>query len=149
MKEYLGEDALSFFKEQKLGVFSSIDAEGNPHGAAVYYVVGDDGSFYFISPAETQKSLNIEKENKVAFTVTNEKKMMTGQLKGIATKEEDLVLEILEKLAKKLSDKTPEMMGRLPLFDFKNQGKTVVRIRPEEMIVREFTEALVEEKFSS
>lgn len=64
------------------GVLSTSGADGQPHGAVVYYLPESDLSLYFVTKEETQKYKNIQQNKHVAFVVYDEKTQATLQIHG-------------------------------------------------------------------
>lgn len=81
--------ALTFLKEHDLATLSTADKENKVYGAAIYYMVDDDGVIYFVTKSETRKYLNITAHNQVALTIYDAGKMQTLQLQGLAKVEND------------------------------------------------------------
>lgn len=69
---------------QHLGVLSTVNEEGHPQSASMYYVFGDDLALYFVTREGSRKYLNILKNPHVSFVVTREHPAHTLQFEGVA-----------------------------------------------------------------
>lgn len=83
-KQELMNDAKEFLQEQNVAVLSTVDKEGQPHGATIFYYLSDDDdfSFYFFTKDLTKKFDNLDKNNRVALTVFTEKDPVIVQVQG-------------------------------------------------------------------
>lgn len=68
--------------DQPLGVISTINEQGNPQSASVYYVSGENLNIFFVTRSQSRKYKNIQKNSHVAFTITREHPPTTIQLEG-------------------------------------------------------------------
>lgn len=82
--EGLDEQAITFLRKHEIGVLSTIDRMGNPHGAAIYYRIDSQNSIYMITKASTQKARDMFTNQQVAFTVFDAHTAETVQLSGQA-----------------------------------------------------------------
>lgn len=93
--------------ENKYLCLSTSDIEGNPWASPLVYVRDADYNFYFLSHTLSRHCKNIEKNNKVAFSVFNSKQNVGiafwVQASGIATQIQDIPLEIKETLFKEVA----------------------------------------------
>lgn len=71
------------------GVLATVDTEGNPHAATVYFTVDDDFFITFATKTETQKYKNMENNNHVAFVCSNEEVQTAVQITGQVEKVTD------------------------------------------------------------
>lgn len=85
----LSQDAKIFLETHDLGVLSTIDRQGNVHGAAVYYVLGDDHQIFIATKSETHKAQDILIYHQVAFTIFDVATMRELQISGTARREVD------------------------------------------------------------
>lgn len=140
-KQYI----LSFLKNKRLATLSTVNKEGLPNAAPIYFIVDDKFNFFFVTPIKTQKNINLEFQNNAVLTITDEEKKETVQVRGKAFRKDELLIETLAKLADKLNHKL-EFTISLPLLKHKNQSKTVIKIEPEEIRMRRYSEKKLEEK---
>lgn len=82
----VSDSGLQFLLANELGVLSSVNRDGNVHGAAVYYTVAND-FIYVLTRAGTKKAHNILAHNQVGLTVYDEANLKTLHLQGIAEAE--------------------------------------------------------------
>ncbi len=75
-----------WLKEQPLGVLSTLDETGAPHGSTVAFSVTEYGDILIGTRDDSRKSEYIDRDNRVAFTVTDSERRITVQLQGIARK---------------------------------------------------------------
>lgn len=127
----------TFLEENKLAILSTVDQEGRPHAAPIYYVLGENFEVFFITPLETQKNINLDHQNEVVLTITNEKNWQTLQLRGQAERRDDITAEILNKLTSRLN-MDMEFITSLPLMKHKSQFKTAIRIKPAYIRLRSY-----------
>ena len=69
----------------KTCVIGSINSEGEPCGATVYYVHDENLHIYFVTRRDTDKYKNIVQNPHVSFVVTDEKNAETFQMRGVAS----------------------------------------------------------------
>jgi len=78
------DSAQGFLAQHPLGVLATIDSIGHPVTAAVYCVMDNDLSIYFLSPDHTRKLDNIEQHPEVSLTFIDEATMSLLQVQGTA-----------------------------------------------------------------
>jgi general stress protein 26 len=83
------QDAKIFLASHDIGVVSTIDQQGNVHGAAVYYAVGTDNEIFFVTKSQTHKARDILQYHQVALTIFDQQTMRTLQISGNASVEHD------------------------------------------------------------
>lgn len=69
------EEAKALLNQEGVGVFTTVDQEGQPYGIPVNYVFHQD-AIYFHCATEGHKLDNIEKNNRVCFTVYGENQVI-------------------------------------------------------------------------
>jgi PPOX class probable F420-dependent enzyme len=79
----------AFLRKHELGTLSTIDANGKVHGAAVYYLIGNNNLIYVLTKSQTQKAHNTLANPRVALTVYDTDDMQTAQIQGKAEIEPD------------------------------------------------------------
>ncbi|MBL8159276.1 pyridoxamine 5'-phosphate oxidase family protein [Candidatus Saccharibacteria bacterium] len=82
-------EAIEFLRSHETAVLSTVGKNGEPHGAVIYYLVGQDHRLYMLTKAGTQKVHNIFAHHGVALTVFDKDKLQTVQLQGKAEIEGD------------------------------------------------------------
>jgi nitroimidazol reductase NimA-like FMN-containing flavoprotein (pyridoxamine 5'-phosphate oxidase superfamily) len=98
-----------FLKHNPMGVLATVSSDGKPWGAAVYFVVDQDLTIYFVTRADTFKYQNIEERPFASLTVVDEEHQRTAQMAGEVTKlpyEQymDIFFGRLEKVAREETD---------------------------------------------
>lgn len=85
-----------------MGVLSTVSADGEPWGAAIYYVADEDFTFYFVTRVETFKYQNLDKNPHAALTIADADAQTTVQASGLVTKlpPEEYVEIVFNKLGK-------------------------------------------------
>ncbi len=83
-------EAKDFLQAHQAGVLSTADRTGNVSGAAIYYLLGHNDKLYILTKSDTNKARNIRNRNEVAFTVFDQEKTKTVQVKGTAEVESDM-----------------------------------------------------------
>lgn len=138
MSNTLGKEYVKNFLEKNiLAIASTVDSDGLPHAAPVYFIFDKEFNFYFVTPEKTQKNENIKNQNEIILTITDVKKKETIQIRGKAHNDADMLDKIFEKLSVRLNQ-GQDFITKLPLFTFKKQQKTVVVIKPYDIRFRKF-----------
>lgn len=138
---------LSFLEENRLGVLSTVNAEGHPDGAAIYFIVKPDFTAYFVTPTGTQRHTNLQHMNEVVLTVINEEKRETAHIRAIASDAKDMLFEVIGNLATYLNEKSGTTVNtELPLLSYKDRPKTVIQLTPIEVGLRRFSSNHLEEE---
>jgi hypothetical protein len=80
------DDIVAVIKEldKKLGVVSTVTADGKPEAAYVYFTTDDDLNVYFATRASSRKYKNLVLNPNVAFVIASEVPPKTIQIEGIA-----------------------------------------------------------------
>lgn len=73
-----------FLFETSIGVLSSTDPDGDPHGAVIYFTINQDFEVEFLTKSETKKYDNLIHNNHVMLTVFQPLTQTTVQLTGVA-----------------------------------------------------------------
>ncbi len=79
-------EASGLIKDQNTAVLSTVDREGNAHGAVIHYVYENE-QFYFVTKKLTEKSQNIAFHGQVALTIHKPNSLKTVQITGLADEE--------------------------------------------------------------
>lgn len=75
-----------WLKGQILCVLSTLDESGAPMGVTVAFSVTKGGELLIGTSETSRKSQNIDRDDRVAVTVTDSEERMTAQIQGIANK---------------------------------------------------------------
>lgn len=91
MNKELKENIIAFLglNKSKLGVVGTINDQGKPESAALYYTFDGDLNIYFATKDSTRKYKNILKNENVSFVVVTEEPPQTLQLEGVASVHSD------------------------------------------------------------
>ncbi|MEO7363982.1 MAG: pyridoxamine 5'-phosphate oxidase family protein, partial [Candidatus Saccharimonadales bacterium] len=73
-----------FLFESSIGVLSSTDPNGDPHGAVIYFTITKDFEVAILTKSGTRKYDNLMRNSHVMLTVFDSKTQSTAQLTGIA-----------------------------------------------------------------
>lgn len=87
----LDRESRAFLQTHNVGVLSTFDRGGSPHGAVVYYVV-DQENIYFLTKSETAKAKNILAHPQVALTIFEDYTLQSLQLRGLAEAEHNQLI---------------------------------------------------------
>lgn len=80
------EELNEFLKGQILCTLSTLDATGAPQGATVAFSVAETGEFIIGTSETSRKAQNVERDERVAVTVTDASERFTAQIQGLARK---------------------------------------------------------------
>ncbi len=80
------DEQLKYIQTHDTAVLSTIDREGNAHGAIIHYVF-DNGIFYFMTKTQTAKAQNIALHGQVALTINESGSLKLVQVSGVAQQE--------------------------------------------------------------
>lgn len=78
-----------FLTESPLGVLSTVDSEGNPHGSVVYITVNKHFQIGFLTKADTLKYQNLINHPAIMLTVFDPESQTTAEVIGRATEVSD------------------------------------------------------------
>ena len=76
---------VTFLKDHPMGILSTSNRDGEPWGAAVYFLVDDDFNIYFVTRHDSRKYQNMEKNPYASLTVADSETQVTVQLSGDIT----------------------------------------------------------------
>jgi general stress protein 26 len=76
------DDATAFLKTHSVGVLATVDPEGNPHAAAIYYAVDNHQNVSFLTKVGTKKADNLRHHNHAVLVVYDAKTQTTVQVTG-------------------------------------------------------------------
>lgn len=83
-------DAFQFLKKHKVGVLATVDPNGEPHAAAIYFNVEDGKSITFMTKTGTKKADNLRHNNHAVLVVYEASSQTTVQLTGTTEEVSDL-----------------------------------------------------------
>lgn len=120
----------NFLFETSVGVLSSTDPDGDPHGAVIYYTINKDFEIAFLTKSQTKKYDNLIRNNHVMLTVFESLTQTTVQITGVAKQVKNVfdMNKIVDKVigtSLKSSD-----AGLLPLSKLQAGSYVAFRIKP-------------------
>lgn len=128
-----------------MAILSTVNEDGYPDAAPIYYLVRYDFQLSFVTAQETAKSKNMLINNHVVLTVTNEEKGETVFIRGVASVSTNGLEKMYEKLAKRMNYSTG-FIESLPAFKHKNKIMHVVTVVPSEIRMRVYGVGYFNEK---
>jgi general stress protein 26 len=122
-------EASGLIKSQNTAVLSTVDREGNAHGAIIHYIYENE-LFYFVTKKLTEKAQNIAFHGQVALTIHKPNSLKTVQVSGLA--DEEINPKIIDKVYLEISKPKDYEEGNHfpPIVSMKKGEVTVVRISP-------------------
>ena len=131
------DDVHHFIRQNKLAILSTVDEQGFPHAAPIYYVTDEVLNFYFMTATQTAKHTNLLNQSRVSITIVNENENETLQIKGEASECPAKITDVLQMLAEKLNqgDAFPDT---IPFMSFKKNEKMAIQIVPSEIKMRRY-----------
>lgn len=76
------EKIFAFLDRMRVGVLTSVDPNGDPHGSVIYFIVDDDFSIRFLTKNETKKAENLLHNNRVMLVVFDQNSQTVAQVIG-------------------------------------------------------------------
>lgn len=127
---FLDAQTLKFLKEHDIAVLSSVDKQGNPSAAVVYYIVDQLNQVYIITKSETTKATNITSNRHVSLTVFDATSAETLTIKGQADFETDeqVISYVFNQIVKPKNYQGVSMLP--PVAHLKQGVLRVIRIVP-------------------
>lgn len=108
------ESITSYVDRNPVAILGTINADGTPHGAAVY--VCTDGhekrTIYFLTKTETTKFRNLTSDSRVSITIVNPDENSTLQSNGEAFEVEDP--RLIDRIMTKLTEQHAHAKNWLP-----------------------------------
>ena len=123
-----------FLSTNKAGVLASVDPDGGPHAAVVYYTIDQsDFSISFLTKTETKKYDNLIRHNHVVFVVFDQATQTVAQIFGNAIEIKDH-LEV-NKIAQAVSDVSLETTNNsiIPIAKLEAGDYTAFKIEPNQI----------------
>ncbi len=79
------EEVYAWLTEANSGMLATVSADGEPHISTIFFVVDEDFNMYFSTKTGTRKYGDMQENNRVALAVTDERLLVTVQLRGTVT----------------------------------------------------------------
>lgn len=134
-----------FLKNHNTAVISTVNSKGTPDGATIYYTSKKNFEIYFVTPNNSQKAKNIKFNKEVVLTISDEDQKATMQLRGKAYQTKNLSTFLIFEIAEKLSRRSNEIKI-LPFLKHTNEDKIAVKVKPNEICLRQYDENGLAEK---
>ena len=129
-KDLFTERQLKFVAAPRIGRLGTINRDGTPHIAPVWYRF-DEGAFLVLTESESQKYKNIERDPRVAFCIDDERSPYhTVLVSGRVTVEEAPGREWREEMA---IHYLGEEAGKRYIAENMHQNNVMLRIVPEKV----------------
>jgi general stress protein 26 len=80
------EEVNQFIQDQVIGVVSTLDETGAPMSATVAFSVSKEGELLIGTSEASNKSKNVDRDPRVAVTITDAERRQTLQVQGMARK---------------------------------------------------------------
>lgn len=84
-------EAYDFLAKHKVGVLATVDPNGEPHAAAIYYFIDKDFTVSFVTKTGTKKADNLQHNNHAVLLVYDAESQTTVQVTGVVTEVTDLL----------------------------------------------------------
>ncbi len=134
------DNQLQLIKSLNTATLSTVDREGNAHGAIIHYVYSND-QFYFLTKSDTDKSKDIAYHGQVALTIHVQNSLQTIQISGLADTEKDknIVAEIFREIS------TPKQYTEgthfPPIVSIKKGDYVVIRVTPTSLHYHDYSKS--------
>lgn len=112
------EDIMSLLENMGLGVFATVDKEGNPHARHIHIVAANQNGIFFMTGPETKFHQQLMTDERIALT---------------AMTEEDYLIQVVrvEGLARPIeSDRLKELFADNPYYEhiYQNQDSSSMQV---------------------
>lgn len=134
-------------QEKRTGCLCTVDANGSPSGATVFYAV-KDGKIYIISHKGSQKIKSIQDNPKVCLVVADDIEYRQAQLYATARiiDNPEMYMPLLDKVIDEHSKKTDSL---IPYMDINNEGGPImIELTPLKNVHFSSGSGLSEQQFS-
>lgn len=78
-------EAHEFLEKHPVGVLATVDPDGNPHAAVIYFVVDDSSNITFVTKSGTKKADNLKHNSHAMLVVYDAASQTTVQVTGKVT----------------------------------------------------------------
>lgn len=140
-----------FLQQEKIGVLSTVRANGFPDAALIYYFLDKNHHIFFLSRSESRKMLNLDHQDHLVLTVPRTATKEVVQVRGAAEILPSGSPEVAENLVHltELLERSGEEHPILPLLKHTEGSIMVIKINPIELRWRRYSSiGLEEEKIS-
>lgn len=136
-----------FLKKEYLGTVSTVNVEGKPNAATIYFLTDEDFNIFFLTKKNSHKCKNIETQNEVVLTITDPGKKETLSIHGKASIEPNN-----SKMIKKMTTFLSGMFNQgekfdivLPILEYAGIVATI-RIEPYEFSMSSYSQSGLSQK---
>lgn len=128
-------EALEFLRSHSsVGMIATVDSEGQPYVSPVYFVMGKEFDFFFLTTKKTHKARNIEANDKVAFSVGTGPEYISVMIRGRAILADSTEQERFLPLISKHLEKNKGLDWPVStLEDLKDQSLVLYKVVPEKV----------------
>lgn len=134
------EKVYEFINKHAIAILSTVSSDNTPSAAVVYVIPDKELNLYFLTESDTEKSRNIESNNKAAITLIDQANLIEIQTKGTITETEDP--QYFMKLAKENAEEVAGFHWPPPLSKLATEGFHIVyKFTPTWLRVADFSEA--------
>ncbi|MBO0783959.1 MAG: TIGR03618 family F420-dependent PPOX class oxidoreductase [Ktedonobacteraceae bacterium] len=123
--------ALEFLREDRVGVVSTLNADGSSHLTTMWYLLTDDGTIIMNTPGRNQKVKNLRRDPRIAFCVGDRTRSVSLYGRVSISEDQELVRrdlgQLLERYVKDASIR-PQV-----LETFIQQSRVALHFVPEKV----------------
>lgn len=80
----------NFLKQQPIGTLATVDPNGDPHAAVIYYFIDQAFNITFATKSKTKKFDNLQHNNRAMLTVYESLSQTTVQITGTTSQIDDI-----------------------------------------------------------
>lgn len=126
-------EALEFLRtKEDVGSLATIDSDGQPYVSPMYFVMGNEFDFFFLTTEDTHKAKNIEKNDKVAFSVGAGPEYISVMIRGQAVlANSDERKHVLPIFKRKLDERGNHDWPIIKLDDMSGQNINLYKVIPK------------------
>jgi general stress protein 26 len=127
----------SFLDSHATAVVASIDQDGQPHTATIYYVFADKRLF-FVTKQQTIKAKNFNHNKKAALTVTDKDQPIAVDLVGVVDEINDIKIHdaVMQQV---ISHSYSELQDYAPIIKLHKGSFVVYEFKIEEAKLTDYT----------
>lgn len=131
--------AHDFLKGHPVGVLATVDPDGNPHAAAIYFTIDGSSTISFLTKAGTKKADNLKRNGRAVLVVYDAMLQTTVQVTGEAVAVADPA-EVNEVFAGILTASIAVSNTSVPPISKLQAGDYVAyRLRPKQVRIAVFS----------
>lgn len=133
------EKALNFLKHHPVGALATVDPDGNPHAAAIYFTVDSHQTISFLTKSGTKKADNLEHNNHAMLVAYDAATQTTVQATGEVSQIKDHaeVNEVFGQILKASFDTSGTNVP--PITKLKEGEYVFYKLKPKQIRMAVFT----------